>query len=175
MVKSKFPIRHPPSRKSPIAVSGWGAAAEFERSSESAEKEPGTLWFRDPEKLLSAVVQHAISSPTFARDFVTAAGTLASAPHAKELRTALKAALMADAPKTPGRATKELWFCTMLENDYLVLREVHGMKSGDAYELVGKLRHLTASRVRQLVARSKAQWAAARKSTISKQDDLKQE
>ena len=77
MSRSKFPIRRPPSQEPGVTVSAFAAAAENKRFNKSAEIEPGSPWFRDPQKLLAAVVKHAVSSPTFARDFVTAAGTLA--------------------------------------------------------------------------------------------------
>lgn len=170
MAKSKIPIRPPLTVEPSPVASAWEEVDDLDALIGNGKKESTPLWFRDPQKLLAAVIKHATTSREFARAFVSAAGTLAAPAEQKELRTEFRRALILDAPKSAGRSPKELWFCTVLETEYVHLRNVQGMKSGDAYEHVGNRHHLSASRVRDLVARSKKHWAVVGKSNISKQD-----
>jgi hypothetical protein len=123
----------------------------------SSAEAPLVPWFEDPQKLLAAVVQHALASPNVARSFMLAAATFAAHSPDRHLRTILRKTAKSDQPIRPGRAQRDRWFCLFLACRHHQLTS-EGMKIGMAYEQVGKETNpiLSPHRVRQLIARVKA-------------------
>lgn len=126
-------------------------------------------WFRDPSKLIDALVWHALESPDIARQFVKAAATLAEQSPDKNLRGALRKALIPAKRRGPGRSKRSIHLCTMMANDEYYRQVVFGDSPSAANEFLAKRHNLHRATVSRYVAAGK-NWSLSQKLNISDKD-----
>ena len=151
--------KHPPVRRSSIA--------------QGADFDDGQIlrpWFEDPVKLIAAAFKRALESPDVARQFVTAAVTLAEQSSDRSLRGHLRKALGSEKRRRPGRSKRSIYLCTAIANEYHARHVENGEASCEAYDFLAKRHHLHTGTLRRYVAASEKYWSALQESNISEKD-----